>query len=210
MEVKVLTMAGADTGRVATLDDSIFGITPNDHVIYLDVKQYLANQRQGTHKTKERSEQSGSTRKLKRQKGTGGARAGDINSPLFRGGATVFGPQPRSYRFKLNKQVKDLARRSALTYKARNNEIIVVEDFTFEAPSTKRFIEVCKNLQVENKKTLFLLADANKVVYLSSRNLQRKRVLPALQLNTYTVVDSQVLVLTEGALSELDGMFHKF
>ncbi|MBB1572922.1 MAG: 50S ribosomal protein L4 [Bacteroidia bacterium] len=210
MEVKVLTMAGADTGRVATLDDSIFGITPNDHVIYLDVKQYLANQRQGTHKTKERSELSGSTRKLKRQKGTGGARAGDINSPLFRGGATVFGPQPRSYRFKLNKQVKDLARRSALTYKARNNEIIVVEDFTFEAPSTKRFIEVCKNLQVENKKTLFLLADANKVVYLSSRNLQRKRVLPALQLNTYTVVDSQVLVLTEGALSELDGMFHKF
>ena len=122
----------------------------------------------------------------------------------------MFGPQPRSYRFKLNKQVKDLARRSALTYKARNNEIIVVEDFTFEAPSTKRFIEVCKNLQVENKKTLFLLADANKVVYLSSRNLQRKRVLPALQLNTYTVVDSQVLVLTEGALSELDGMFHKF
>lgn len=210
MEVKVLTMTGADTGRVATLDDSIFGITPNDHVIYLDVKQYLANQRQGTHKTKERSEQSGSTRKLKRQKGTGGARAGDINSPLLRGGATVFGPQPRSYRFKLNKQVKDLARRSALTYKARNNEIIVVEDFTFEAPSTKRFIEVCKNLQVENKKTLFLLADANKVVYLSSRNLQRKRVLPALQLNTYTVVDSQVLVLTEGALSELDGMFHKF
>lgn len=210
MEVKVLTMAGADTGRVATLDDSIFGITPNDHVIYLDVKQYLANQRQGTHKTKERSEQSGSTRKLKRQKDTGGARAGDINSPLLRGGATVFGPQPRSYRFKLNKQVKDLARRSALTYKARNNEIIVVEDFTFEAPSTKRFIEVCKNLQVENKKTLFLLADANKVVYLSSRNLQRKRVLPALQLNTYTVVDSQVLVLTEGALSELDGMFHKF
>lgn len=210
MEVRVLTMAGADTGRVATLDDSIFGITPNDHVIYLDVKQYLANQRQGTHKTKERSEQSGSTRKLKRQKGTGGARAGDINSPLLRGGATVFGPQPRSYRFKLNKQVKDLARRSALTYKARNNEIIVVEDFTFEAPSTKRFIEVCKNLQVENKKTLFLLADANKVVYLSSRNLQRKRVLPALQLNTYTVVDSQVLVLTEGALSELDGMFHKF
>ena len=210
MEVKVLTMAGADTGRVATLDESIFGITPNDHVIYLDVKQYLANQRQGTHKTKERSEQSGSTRKLKRQKGTGGARAGDINSPLLRGGATVFGPQPRSYRFKLNKQVKDLARRSALTYKARNNEIIVVEDFTFEAPSTKRFIEVCKNLQVENKKTLFLLADANKVVYLSSRNLQRKRVLPALQLNTYTVVDSQVLVLTEGALSELDGMFHKF
>ena len=210
MEVKVLTMAGADTGRVATLDDSIFGITPNDHVIYLDVKQYLANQRQGTHKTKERSEQSGSTRKLKRQKGTGGARAGDINSPLLRGGATVFGPQPRSYRFKLNKQVKDLARRSALTYKARNNEIIVVEDFTFEAPSTKRFIEVCKNLQVENKKTLFLLADANKVVYLSSRNLQRKRVLPALQLNTYTVVDSQVLVLTEGALSELDGTFHKF
>ena len=203
-------MAGADTGRVATLDDSIFGITPNDHVIYLDVKQYLANQRQGTHKTKERSELSGSTRKLKRQKGTGGARAGDINSPLFRGGATVFGPQPRSYRFKLNKQVKDLARRSALTYKARNNEIIVVEDFTFEAPSTKRFIEVCKNLQVENKKTLFLLADANKVVYLSSRNLQRKRVLPALQLNTYTVVDSQVLVLTEGALSELDGIFHKF
>lgn len=203
-------MAGAHTGRVATLDDSIFGITPNDHVIYLDVKQYLANQRQGTHKTKERSEQSGSTRKLKRQKGTGGARAGDINSPLLRGGATVFGPQPRSYRFKLNKQVKDLARRSALTYKARNNEIIVVEDFTFEAPSTKRFIEVCKNLQVENKKTLFLLADANKVVYLSSRNLQRKRVLPALQLNTYTVVDSQVLVLTEGALSELDGMFHKF
>lgn len=209
MEVKVLSREGTDTGRTATLTDAVFGVQPNDQVIYLDVKQYLANQRQGTHKTKERSELSGSTRKLKRQKGTGGARLGDINSPLLRGGARVFGPRPRSYRFKLNKQVKDLARRSALTYKARDGKVIVVEDFTFEAPSTKAFIKLCEQLQIANKKALFLLGDENKVVYLSARNLRGKEVLPFMMLNTYSVVDAEVLVLTEGALGRTEELFGK-
>lgn len=209
MELKVLNSAGADTGRIVTLPESIFGIEPNDHVIYLDVKQYLANQRQGTHKSKERSELSGSTRKLKRQKGTGTARAGDIKSPIFRGGARVFGPQPRSYRFKLNKQVKDLARRSALSYKAKNSQIIVVEDFEFDTPSTKKFIELCKNLGVSEKKSLFLLADENKPVYLSARNLRKTHVLPVLSLNTYRVVDAQVLVMTERSFGALGQMFYE-
>lgn len=209
MEVKVLSREGTDTGRTATLTDAVFGVQPNDHVIYLDVKQYLANQRQGTHKTKERSELSGSTRKLKRQKGTGGARLGDINSPILRGGARVFGPRPRSYSFKLNKQVKDLARRSALTYKARDGKVIVVEDFTFDAPSTKSFIKLCEQLQIANKKALFLLGNENKVVYLSARNLRGKEVLPFMMLNTYSVVDAEVLVLTEGALGRADELFGK-
>lgn len=207
MEVKVLSSKGEDTGRVVTLSDAIFGIEPNNHVIYLDVKQYLANQRQGTHKAKERSEMKGSTRKLKRQKGTGGARAGDINSPIFRGGARVFGPTPRSYRFKLNKRVKELARRSALTYKAQNDQVIVVEDFTFEKPSTKEFISLCQNLKVDGKKSLFLLGDENKVVYLSARNLKRTHVLPVSSLNTYRVLDAQVLVLTEKAVEGLAELF---
>ena len=209
MEVKVLSREGADTGRVVTLTDAVFGVHPNDHVIYLDDKQYLANRRQGTHKTKERSELSGSTRKLKRQKGTGGARLGDINSPVLRGGARVFGPRPRSYGFKLNKQVKDLARRSALTYKAKGGQLIVVEDFSFEKPSTKEFISLCKSLGVNDKKALFLLGDENKVVYLSARNLEGKEVLPFMMLNTYSIVDAQVLVMTEGALGRTEDMFGK-
>ena len=209
MELKVLSREGTDTGRTVTLTDAVFGVRPNDHVIYLDVKQYLANRRQGTHKAKERSEMSGSTRKLFRQKGTGGARRGDINSPVLRGGARVFGPRPRSYRFKLNKQVKDLARRSALTYKAQDGKVLVVEDFTFDNPSTKEFIKLCKNLNVNDKKALFLLGDENKVVYLSARNLQGKEVLPFMLLNTYSVVDADVLVLTEGALGRTEELFGK-
>lgn len=200
MELKVLSREGTETGRVVTLPHEIFGVEPNDHVIYLDVKQYLANQRHGTHKAKERSEMSGSTRKLKRQKGTGTARAGDINSPLFRGGARVFGPRPRSYRFKLNKKVKDLARRSALSYKALAGKIIVVEDFEFEKPSTKDFLALCKRLGIDGQKALFLLSDENKNVYLSARNLRRVHVLPFATLNTYRVLDAQVIVLTERCL----------
>ena len=172
MEVNVLNIKGEDTGRKAVLNDAVFGITPNDHAIYLDVKQYLANQRQGTHKSKERSEVSGSTRKLGRQKGGGGARRGDINSPLLVGGGRVFGPKPRDYSFKLNKKLKVLARKSALSYKAQNNSIIVVEDFSFEAPKTKEFINVVNNLKVAGKKLLMVLPEANKNVYLSARNLE--------------------------------------
>ena len=207
MELKVLNREGQDTNKVVNLPDSVFAIEPNDHVVYMDVRQFLANQRQGTHKAKERSELSGSTRKLKRQKGTGGARAGDINSPLFKGGARVFGPRPRDYRFKLNKQVKDLARRSALTYKAREGAILVVEDFQFEKPSTKDFLALCKNLGVDAKKSLFLIPEANSFVSLSSRNLANVRVMPVDLLNTYRVLDSQVLVLTVGALGVLSSFF---
>ncbi len=207
MELKVVNRAGEPTASVVNLPDTVFGIEPNDHVIYMDVRQFLANQRQGTHKSKERSELSGSTRKLKRQKETGGARAGDINSPLFRGGARVFGPRPRDYRFKLNKQVKDLARRGALTYKALDNAIVVVEDFQFEKPSTKEFVKLCRSLGVDNKKSLFLLPEANSFVSLSSRNLKNVRVLPVDLLNTYRVLESQVLVLTVSALGELSSLF---
>ena len=207
MELKVVNRAGEPTANVVNLPDTVFAIQPNDHVIYMDVRQFLANQRQGTHKAKERSEQSGSTRKLKRQKGTGGARAGDINSPLFRGGARVFGPRPRDYRFKLNKQVKELARRSALTYKALDNAIVVVEDFQFEKPSTKEFVNLCKALGIENKKSLFLLPEANSFVSLSSRNLEKVCVMPVDLLNTYRVLESQVLVLTVSAVGELSSFF---
>ena len=200
MEVSVLNINGENTGRKVTLDESIFGIEPNEHVVYLDVRQYLANQRQGTHKSKERSEISGSTRKLGRQKGGGGARRGDINSPLLVGGARVFGPKPRDYHFKLNKKVKQLARKSALSQKAIENAIIVVEDFAFEAPSTKAFVNVLNKLNVSEKKQLFVLPSSNKTVYLSARNLKRTNVAIASNINTYGIMNSDVLVISEGSL----------
>ena len=209
MEINVLDINGQETGRKVTLNESIFGIEPNDHVLYLDVKQYLANQRQGTHKAKERSEHAGSTRKLGRQKGGGGARHGDINSPLLRGGGRVFGPRPRDYRFKLNKKVKVLARKSALSYKAQENAIIVVEDFNFEAPKTKDFIKVAKNLKVEGKKLLMVLPEANKNVYLSARNLQRSEIALAAQLNSYKVLNADVMVITENSLKAVEAVLNK-
>jgi len=209
MEVSVLNIKGQETGRKVTLNEAIFGIEPNDHVIYMDVRQYLANQRQGTAKAKERSEMSGSTRKLGRQKGGGGARRGDINSPVLVGGARVFGPKPRDYRFKLNKKVKVLARKSALSYKAQENAIIVVEDFTLEAPKTKEFINIAKNLKVDEKKMLFVLPEADKNVYLSARNLQRAEVMLASTVNTYKVLNADVMVVTESALKTIDGILNK-
>ena len=209
MEINVLDINGQETGRKVTLNESIFGIEPNDHVLYLDVKQYLANQRQGTHKAKERSEHAGSTRKLGRQKGGGGARHGDINSPLLRGGGRVFGPRPRDYRFKLNKKVKVLARKSALSYKAQENAIIVVEDFNFEAPKTKDFIIVAINLKVEGKKLLMVLPEANKNVYLSARNLQRSEIALAAQLNSYKVLNADVMVITENSLKAIEAVLNK-
>ena len=209
MGINVLDINGQETGRKVTLNESIFGIEPNDHVLYLDVKQYLANQRQGTHKAKERSEHAGSTRKLGRQNGGGGARHGDINSPLLRGGGRVFGPRPRDYRFKLNKKVKVLARKSALSYKAQENAIIVVEDFNFEAPKTKDFIKVAKNLKVEGKKLLMVLPEANKNVYLSARNLQRSEIALAAQLNSYKVLNADVMVITENSLKAIEAVLNK-
>ncbi len=209
MEINVLNINGQETGRKVTLNESVFGIEPNDHVLYLDVKQYLANQRQGTHKSKERSEVSGSTRKLGRQKGGGGARRGDINSPVLVGGGRVFGPKPRDYRFKLNKKVKVLARKSALSYKAQENAIMVVEDFNMEAPKTKDFVNIAKNLKVEGKKALFVLSELNKNVYLSARNLQRTGVMVASQLNSYSVLNADVLVVTENSLKTIDGILTK-
>ena len=204
MEVNVYNINGQETGRKVALNESIFGIEPNDHAIYLAVKQYMANQRQGTHKSKERSEISGSTRKLGRQKGGGGARRGDINSPLLVGGARVFGPKPRDYWFKLNKKVKALARKSALSYKAQANNIVVVEDFTFEAPKTKDFVNVVNNLKVSGKKLLMVLSGADKNVYLSARNLERTNVMVASALNTYKVLDAETLVVTESALKAIE------
>ncbi|WP_289065917.1 50S ribosomal protein L4 [uncultured Prevotella sp.] len=209
MKISVLNIKGEDTGRKVTLNESIFGIEPNDHVLYLDVKQYLANQRQGTAKSKERSEHAGSTRKLGRQKGGGGARRGDINSPVLVGGGRVFGPKPRDYRFKLNKKVKSLARKSALSYKAQENAIVVVEDFTFEAPKTKEFVNVAKNLKVDGRKTLLVLPEVNKNVYLSARNLQRTEIMTASALNTYKVLNADVLVVTENSLKAIDGILTK-
>ena len=209
MELNVLNIKGQETGRKVTLNDAIFGIEPNDHVIYLDVKQYLANQRQGTAKAKERSEHAGSTRKLGRQKGGGGARHGDINSPLLRGGGRVFGPTPRDYGFKLNKKVKQLARKSALTYKAQENAVLVLEDFNFEAPKTKDFVNIAKNLKVDGKKLLFVLPEANKNVYLSARNLQKAEVLEARKVNTYKVLNADVLVVTENSLKAIDEILNK-
>jgi 50S ribosomal protein L4 len=209
MEVSVLNINGQETGRKVTLNESIFGIEPNDHVLYLDVKQYLANQRQGTAKSKERSEISGSTRKLGRQKGGGGARRGDINSPLLVGGGRVFGPRPRDYRFKLNKKVKVLARKSALSYKAQENAIIVLEDFTMEAPKTKEFINITKNLKVDGKKALVVLPEVNKNVYLSARNLQHSEVMLASTINAYKVLNADVLVVTEKSLETIDAILTK-
>lgn len=209
MEVSVLNIKGEDTGRKVVLNDSVFGIEPNDHAIYLDVKQYLAAQRQGTAKSKERSEMSGSTRKLGRQKGGGGARRGDINSPVLVGGARVFGPKPCNYDFKLNKKVKALARRSALSYKAQEGAIVVVEDFNFEAPKTKSFIDVVNNLKVADKKVLVVLPEANKNVYLSARNLQGAKVAIASDINTYGVLNAGVMVVTENALGKIEAVLNK-
>ena len=209
MEVSVLNINGENTGRKVTLDESIFGIEPNEHVVYMAVRQYLANQRQGTHKSKERSEISGSTRKLGRQKGGGGARRGDINSPLLVGGARVFGPRPRDYYFKLNKKVKQLARKSALSQKAIENAIIVVEDFAFEAPSTKVFVEMLNKLNVCEKKQLFVLPSSNKNVYLSARNLKKTDIVMASNINTYGIMNSDVLVISEGSLEIISEILTK-
>lgn len=209
MDINVLDIKGQETGRKVTLSESVFGIEPNDHVIYLDVKQYMADQRQGTHKSKERSEVSGSTRKLGRQKGGGGARRGDINSPVLVGGGRVFGPKPRDYRFKLNKKVKNLARRSALSYKAQEQAILVVEDFNFEAPKTKDFVNIAKNLKVDGKKLLLLLPEANKNVFLSARNLQKAHVMVAKDVNTYKILDADVLIVSENSLKAVEGILNK-
>lgn len=209
MDINVLDIKGQETGRKVTLSESVFGIEPNDHVIYLDVKQYMADQRQGTHKSKERSEVSGSTRKLGRQKGGGGARRGDINSPVLVGGGRVFGPKPRDYRFKLNKKVKNLARRSALSYKAQEQAILVVEDFNFEAPKTKDFVNIAKNLKVDGKKLLLLLPEANKNVFLSARNLQKAHLMVAKDVNTYKILDADVLIVTENSLKAVEGILNK-
>ena len=204
MEIKVYNINGSETGRTITLDDSIFAIEPNDHAIYLDVKQYLADNRQGTAKAKERSENAHSTRKLKRQKGTGGARSGDLKSPVFVGGGTIFGPKPRDYRFKLNIKVKRLARRSALAYKAKDNAMTVVENFTFEGPKTKKMLEVLNNLKIGDKKSLFVLENQNNFVSLSARNLKNVKVVNVSQLNTDDIVNSSNIVVCEGSLSEIN------
>ncbi|MDD3210158.1 50S ribosomal protein L4 [Bacteroides graminisolvens] len=204
MEVNVYNINGEATGRKVTLNESIFGIEPNDHAIYLDVKQFMANQRQGTHKSKERSEISGSTRKIGRQKGGGGARRGDMNSPVLVGGGRVFGPRPRDYFFKLNKKVKALARKSALSYKAKYDAIIVLEDFTFEVPKTREFVSLTKKLNISNKKLLMILLETNKNVYLSARNIAGASVQTISGLNTYRVLNSDVVVFTESSLSYFD------
>ena len=209
MEAKVLDYNGKDTGRKVQLSDSVFGIEPNNHAVYLDVKQYLANQRQGTHKAKERAEVAGSTRKIKKQKGTGTARAGSAKNPLFKGGGTVFGPRPRSYSFKLNKSLKRLARKSAFSIKAKESNISVLEDFNFETPNTKNFINVLKELGLENKKSLFVLGDSNKNVYLSSRNLKTSSVISCLELSTYAILNANILVLLEGSLEVIEDNLSK-
>lgn len=209
MKVAVLNTSGADTGRKIDLNDSIFGIEPSDHAIYLDVKQYLANQRQGTHSSKEKSTVSGSTKKLKKQKGTGGARAGSIKNPLFRGGARVFGPHPRDYSFKLNKKLKTLARKSILTYKAKENSITVLEDFNLETPKTKKLIELQENLKLSNKKVLLVVNEPNKSIYLSSRNLQGFTVLTASDISTYQIAKAKNIVLFESSVGEIEKVLNK-
>ena len=206
MELRVYKIDGSETAKTVTLNDKIFNVEPNDHAIWLDVKQYLANQRQGTHNTLERSTVSGSTRKLKRQKGTGGARAGSIKSPTIRGGATVFGPHPRDYGFKLNKKVKRLARFSAFTYKQQEGCITVVEDFTFSEPKTKEYKAMLKNLKLEGKKTLLLLPENDRNIYLSGRNLQRTNIMRAIEANTYHVLNANNLIICESSLKELEKM----
>ena len=209
MDINILDIKGRETGRKVTLNENIFGIEPNDHVIYLDVKRYLAAQRQGTSKTKERSEHSGSTRKLGRQKGGGGARRGDINSPVLVGGGRVFGPKPRDYSFKLNKKVRSLARKSALSYKAQEQAIIVVEDFDFEAPRTKELINVVKDLKIDGEKVLLILPEVRKNVYLSARNLKKADVTTASQTNSYKVLNADVLVVTEKSLMRIEEILDK-
>ncbi|WP_281799479.1 50S ribosomal protein L4 [Prevotella pallens] len=209
MDINVLDIKGQETGRKVTLNENIFGIEPNDHVLYLDVKQYLADQRQGTAKSKERSEHTGSTRKLGRQKGGGGARRGDINSPVLVGGGRVFGPTPRDYSFKLNKKVKVLARKSALSYKAQDSAILIVEDFDFDAPKTKEVINIAKNLKIADKKILFVLPKAQNNVYLSTRNLQKTQVTTAMQVNAYSILYADVLVVTESSLKTIDEILTK-
>jgi large subunit ribosomal protein L4 len=207
MELKVLNKEGKETGRKVTLNEQIFGIEPSDHAIYLDVKQYMANQRQGTSKTKERGEITGSTRKIKKQKGTGTARAGSIKSPLFRGGGTIFGPRPRNYDFKLNKKVKQLARKSALSYKAAENSILVLEDFNLEAPKTKEIVAIRTNLQIADKKSLFVLPVENNSIYLSSRNLKDVSVVTASELNTYQILNAKTIVFMEGSVNKIEEAF---
>lgn len=207
MELKVYNIKGEDTGRQITLNDTIFGIEPNDHAIYLDVKQYMANNRQGTHKSKERAEISGSTRKLKKQKGTGTARFGSIKSPIFRGGGRIFGPRPRDYRFKLNKKLKQLARKSALSYKVQSDSLIVVEDFNFEAPKTKEFQLLKNNLKIADKKSLLVLGEANNNIYLSSRNLQGSKTITVSELTTYDILDAKAIVLAESSIDALEKIF---
>lgn len=209
MDINVLDIKGQETGRKVTLNENIFGIEPNDHVLYLAVKQYLADQRQGTAKSKERSEHAGSTRKLGRQKGGGGARRGDINSPVLVGGGRVFGPKPRDYSFKLNKKVKVLARKSALAYKAQDNAIVVVEDFNLDVPKTKDFVNIAKNLKVDSKKFLLVLPEVEKNVYLSVRNLQKAEVMTASQVNSYKVLNADVVVITENSLKVIDEILTK-
>ena len=207
MELFIVNITGEDTGKKVTLNDSIFKIEPNDHAIYLDVKQYLANKRQGTHKSKERNEIAGSTKKIKRQKGTGTARAGNIKSPIFRGGGRAFGPRPRDYSFKLNKKVKQLARKSALSYKANNNNIKVLENFNFEVPKTKEFVDLRNKLGVADKKVLLVLSEQNKNIYLSSRNLQDVKVVNVSDINTYDIVNASVVLFVENSIEPLHKMF---
>jgi len=207
MEIKVLNKAGQETGRTVTLDEQIFGIEPNDHAIYLDVKQILANKRQGTHASKERADVAGSTKKLKKQKGTGGARAGSLKSPVFVGGGRVFGPRPRNYDFKLNKKVKELARKSALSYKAKEEAILVVEDFTLETPKTREFVQISNNLKINDKKSLFVLPEENKNIYLSSRNLQAVSIITASELNTYQILNAKKVVVLESSVSKIEELF---
>jgi large subunit ribosomal protein L4 len=209
MELSVYNIEGKDTGRKVQLSEEIFGIEPNDHAIYLDVKQYLANQRQGTHKTKERAEVAGSTRKIKRQKGTGGARAGSLKSPLFRSGGTVFGPRPRDYRFKLNKKLKRLARISSLSYKAKNGQVIVIEDFTFEAPKTKEYVAILSNLNIEKQKSLMVLPDVNQNIIRSARNIRNAKVVTNNGLITYNILNAKTLVFTESSIKNVESMFNK-
>ncbi len=209
MELAVINHKGQDTGRKVSLSDEIFAIEPNDHAIYLDVKQYLANQRQGTHKAKERNEIAGSTRKIKKQKGTGGARAGSIKSPLFRGGGRVFGPRPRDYSFKLNKKVKQLARKSAIAYKVKDNSILVLENIEFDAPKTKNYLALLSGLSLTDKKTLLVLPEENKNVYLSSRNLPKAKVVTVNDVNTYQVLHADQLVICEGSVSMLETILSK-
>lgn len=204
MELAIYNIKGEDTGRKAQLNDEVFAIDANEHAVYLDVKQYLANQRQGTHKSKERSEVSGSTRKLHKQKGGGGSRIGDINSPVLVGGGRVFGPRPRDYRFKLNKKLKQLARKSALTIKAQDNQIIIVEDFTLDTPKTKDFVNITKNLKVEGKRILLVLAEQNKNVYLSARNVPETKIMTASDINTYAVLNNKAIILTESSLDVIN------